>query len=103
MAKTKQMTWEVEEAVGDEGREEVIPHDQWHEETPPLPSGHGSIEEYPEVPEENGVANLETVKAMESYFIRLFEDNNLYMIHAKRETIMPKDIQLACRIRSEKA
>ena len=36
-------------------------------------------------------------------FQRLFEDTNLCTIHAKRVTIMPKDIQLAPRIRGERA
>ena len=35
----------------------------------------------------------------ESYLVELFEDNNLCAIHAKRVTIMPKDMQLAQRIR----
>ncbi|KAK5640154.1 hypothetical protein RI129_010987 [Pyrocoelia pectoralis] len=35
--------------------------------------------------------------------IGLFEDTNLCAIHAKRVTIMPKDIQLARRIRGERA
>ena len=33
----------------------------------------------------------------------LFEDPNLCAIHAKRVTIMPKDIQLARRIRGERS
>ena len=37
-------------------------------------------------------------EAAEAYLIRLFEDTNLCAIHAKRVTIMPKDIQLARRI-----
>ena len=39
----------------------------------------------------------------EAYLIGLFEDTNLCAIHAKRVTIMPKDIQLARRIRGERA
>ncbi|KAJ0170172.1 hypothetical protein K1T71_014100 [Dendrolimus kikuchii] len=35
--------------------------------------------------------------------IGLFEDTNLCAIHAKRVTIMPKDIQLARRVRGERA
>ena len=35
----------------------------------------------------------------ESYIVELFEDTNLCAIHAKRVTIMPKDMQLAQRIR----
>ena len=38
-----------------------------------------------------------------SYLVGLFEDTNLCAIHAKRVTIMPKDIQLARRIRGERA
>ena len=34
----------------------------------------------------------------EDYLVQLFEDTNLCAIHAKRMTIMPKDIQLARRI-----
>ena len=40
--------------------------------------------------------------AAEDYMVRLFEDCNLCAIHAKRITIMAKDIQLARRIRGEK-
>uniref|UniRef100_A0A2I2YCQ2 Core Histone H2A/H2B/H3 domain-containing protein n=1 Tax=Gorilla gorilla gorilla TaxID=9595 RepID=A0A2I2YCQ2_GORGO len=42
-------------------------------------------------------------EACESYLVGLFEDTNLCIIHAKRVTIMPKDIQLACRICGERA
>ena len=42
-------------------------------------------------------------EATESYLVGLFEDTNLCAIHAKRVTIMPKDIQLARRIRGERA
>ena len=41
-------------------------------------------------------------EASEAYLIRLFEDTNLCAIHAKRVMIMPKDIQLARRIRGER-
>ena len=34
-------------------------------------------------------------EASEAYLVGLFEDSNLCAIHAKRVTIMPKDIQLA--------
>ncbi|GLD47575.1 uncharacterized protein AKAME5_002719200 [Lates japonicus] len=36
-------------------------------------------------------------EASEAYLVGLFEDTNLCAIHAKRVTIMPKDIQLARR------
>ena len=41
--------------------------------------------------------------ASEAYIIGLFEDTNLCAIHAKRVTILPKEIQLARRIRGERA
>ena len=40
-------------------------------------------------------------EACEAYLVSLFEDTNLCAIHAKRVTIMPKDMQLARRIRGE--
>ena len=42
-------------------------------------------------------------EASEAYLTSLFEDTNLCAIHAKRVTIMPKDIQLARRIRGERS
>ena len=41
-------------------------------------------------------------EATEAYLVGLFEDTNLCCIHAKRVTIMSKDIQLARRIRGDK-
>ncbi|KAJ1443051.1 Histone-fold [Sesbania bispinosa] len=49
----------------------------------------------------NAIAALQ--EAVEAYLVGLFEDTNLCAIHAKRITIMPKDIQLARRIRDERA
>jgi histone H3 len=40
--------------------------------------------------------------AAEAYLVGLFEDTNLCAIHAKRVTIMPRDMQLARRIRGER-
>ena len=40
-------------------------------------------------------------EAAEAFLVSLLEDANLCAIHAKRVTIMPKDIQLAHRIRGE--
>jgi len=48
-------------------------------------------------------AVLALQEAAEAYLVNLFEDTNLCAIHAKRVTIMPKDIQLARRIRGERA
>ena len=41
-------------------------------------------------------------EASEAYLVGLLEDSNLCAVHAKRVTIMPKDIQLACCIRGER-
>lgn len=46
-------------------------------------------------------AVLALQEAAEAYLTSLFEDTNLIAIHAKRVTIMPKDLQLARRIRGE--
>jgi len=42
-------------------------------------------------------------EAAEAYLVGLFEDTNLCAIHAKRVTIMPKDLQLSRRIRGERS
>ena len=42
-------------------------------------------------------------EASEAYLVGLFEDSNLCAIHAKRVTIMPRDIQLGRRIRGERS
>jgi len=47
-------------------------------------------------------ALLAKQEASEAYTVGLFKDTNLCSIHAKRVTIMPKDIQLASRIRGER-
>jgi histone H3 len=45
------------------------------------------------------VAILALQEASEAFLVGLFEDTNLCAIHSKRVTIMPKDMQLAKRIR----
>ena len=40
-------------------------------------------------------------EAAENYIVSLFEDVNLLAIHARQVTIMPRDIQLALRIRGD--
>ena len=40
-------------------------------------------------------------EVFKAYLVGLFEDTNLCCIHTKRVTIMPKDMQLAGRIRGE--
>ena len=42
-------------------------------------------------------------EASEAYLVKLFDDANLCAIHARRVTIMPKDILLARPIRGERA
>ena len=41
-------------------------------------------------------------EAAEAYLVGLLEDSNLCAIHAKRQMIMPKDIQIAHIIRGER-
>ena len=48
-------------------------------------------------------AVLALQEAAEAYMVGLFEDTNLCAIHARRVTIMPKDMQLARRIRGERS
>jgi histone H3 len=47
-------------------------------------------------------ALLALQEASEAYLVGLFEDTNLCAIHARRVTIMVRDMQLARRIRGEK-
>ena len=46
-------------------------------------------------------ALLALQEAAEAHLIGVFEDTNLCAMHAKRVTIMPKDMQLARRIRGD--
>lgn len=48
-------------------------------------------------------AVLALQEAAEAYLVGLFEDTNLCALHAHRVTILPKDIQLARRIRGERS
>ena len=48
-------------------------------------------------------AILALQEAAEAYLVGLFQDTNLIALHAKRVTIMPKDLQLARRIRGERS
>ena len=47
-------------------------------------------------------ACLAMQEATEQYLVGLFEDSNMCAIHAKRVTVMVKDIQLAQRIRGRR-
>eukprot|EP00804_Cyclotella_cryptica_P012422 CCRYP_010875-RB/>CCRYP_010875-RB protein AED:0.26 eAED:0.22 QI:0/-1/0/1/-1/0/1/0/81 len=46
-------------------------------------------------------ALAESQETSEAYLIGLLEDTNLCAIHARRVTIMPKDMQLSRRIQRE--
>ena len=56
----------------------------------------------PHLPFQSG-AILALQESAEAYLVGLLEDTNLCAIHTKRVTIMPKDMQLAWRIRGERA
>lgn len=47
----------------------------------------------------NALAALQ--ESTEAYMVSLLEDTNLCAIHARRVTIMPRDMQLALRLRNE--
>jgi histone H3 len=47
-------------------------------------------------------AVLALQEAAEAYLVSMFEDTNLAAIHAKRVTILPKDMLLARRIRGDR-
>ena len=47
------------------------------------------------------LAVLALQEASEAYMVGLFEDTNLCAVHAKRVTIMPRDMLLARRLRGE--
>ena len=46
-------------------------------------------------------ALLALQEATEMYMVGMFEDTNLAAIHGKRVTIMPRDLQLARRLRGD--
>ena len=48
-------------------------------------------------------AMLAVHEVLESYAVAILADSNLCAIHARRVTIMPKDMQLARRIRGDRA
>mgnify|MGYP000468655050 FL=1 len=47
-------------------------------------------------------AVLALQEASEAYMVGMFEDTNLAALHAKRVTIMPRDMALARRLRGDK-
>lgn len=48
-------------------------------------------------------ALLALQEAAEAYLVGLFADTNLITLHAKRVTIIPKDMQLSRRLRGERS
>lgn len=61
----------------------------------------GDDGDLPEMPRLQSSAVHAMHEACESYLVGLFEDSNVSAIHAKRVTIMPKDVMLTRRIRGE--
>ena len=47
------------------------------------------------------LALLTLQEAVVAYVVNLFEDANLCAMHGKHVTLMPKDIQLVCRIKGD--
>ena len=118
------------QAARHQGGAQVRPGHRRRQEAPPLPPGHRGapeirryqkstellIRKLPfqrlvrEIAQDfktdlrfQSLAVLALQEACEAYLVGLFEDTNLCAIHGKRVTIMPKDIQLARRIRGERA
>jgi len=60
-------------------------------------------QEYTNAPRFQASAVLALQEAAEAYLVGLFQDAQLCAVHAKRVTVMSKDIQLARRIRGERA
>ena len=46
-------------------------------------------------------AVLALQEATEVYLVSVLEDSNMCAIHAKRVTVMPRDMQLATRLRGD--
>ena len=78
-------------------------HRAAHQETPIQQIGEGNCSRLQKPTFDFQVqAILALQEVAEAYLVGLLEDTNLCGIHAKRVTIMPKDIQLAWRICSER-
>jgi len=60
-------------------------------------------QDYTNIPRFQESAVLSLQEAAEAYLVGLFQDAQLGDIHAKRVTVMSKNIQLARRIRGERA
>jgi len=60
-------------------------------------------QEYTNAPRSQASAVLAPQEAAEAYLVGIFQDAQLSAVHAKRVTVMSKDIQLTRRIRGERA
>jgi len=60
-------------------------------------------QKYSNAPRFQASAVLALQEAAEAYLVGLFQDAQLWSVYAKRVTVMSKDIQLARRIRGERA
>ena len=63
---------------------------------------HASMSSFPHGVRFESSALLALQEAVEDYMVHLYEDTNLTCIHRGRQTIAPKDLQLARRIRGER-
>ncbi len=61
--------------------------------------GQENVRNFPARFASNAILALQ--EASEAYLVGLMEDSNLCAIHSRRVTIMPKDIQLARKIRAK--
>ena len=53
----------------------------------------------PELLQSTAIAALQ--EAAENFIVGIFEDVNLLLVHARRVTVMPRDIRLALSIRGD--
>jgi len=58
---------------------------------------------YTNAPRSQASVVLALQEAAEAYLVGLFQDAQLSAVHARRVTVISKDIQLARRIRGEQA
>jgi len=111
MARTKQT---AKKSTGGKAPRKQQPSHRWKETYSRNPTDTGQAQSLPQIPkvpaqdfktdlrfQSSAVAALK--EASEVYLVGLFEDTNFSAIHAKRVTIMPKDIQLARQIRGDRA
>ena len=123
------LSQDAAQAARRQGGAQVRAPDGGRHKAPPLPARLGRAAPDPAVPEVHGPAHpqaalpalragglagvndgralqnsalLALQEATEAFLVSLFEDTGLCAIHAGRVTIMPKDIQLARRLRGDR-